>query len=69
MTNWKKRAEFNKRLLNTVVRQSATMRRLLIEYVEHEPMPGLVAYEQWRVAWLARVQAELLHWVTGKVDG
>lgn len=69
MTNWKKKAKLYKQLLDTVVRQSATMRRLLIEYVEHEPMPGLVAYEQWRVAWLARVQAELLHWVTGTPEG
>jgi hypothetical protein len=69
MTNWKKKAKLHKRLLDTVVRQSATMRRLLIEYVDHDDMPRYWdEYEQWRVDWLKRVRAELLHWVTGEVD-
>jgi len=68
MTDWKKKAKLSKRLLNTVVRQSATMRRLLIEYVEHPYTPFVPEYEQWRQNWTSRVTTELLHWVTGEVD-
>ncbi len=68
MTNWKKAAKRRQLLLNTVVRQSATMRRLLIEYADHGYAPRTIEYETWHVDWLARVQAELLHWVAGTVD-
>lgn len=68
MTNWKKRAKQSVRLLDTVVTQSATMRRLLIEYADHGYAPGTIEYEAWHMAWLTRVQTELLHWVTGDMD-
>jgi hypothetical protein len=69
MTNWKKKAKLHKQLLDTVVRQSAAMRRLLIEYADQVYRPREVAqHEQWQRDWLARVQVELLHWTTGTVD-
>jgi len=69
MTNWKKTAKRRQLLLNAVVRQSATMRRLLIEYVEHdEALTDWDEYKVWHRDWVARVHAELLHWVTGEVD-